>query len=163
RQMLQPDNRLYPISRTLARFNSPGSANRVTSANSSTPYRDDLFGPDFAASLFVSEPVHNLLHRMSLDPKAPTSAARRPPHPPTLARRRGSSAVPCSGPGARRGHGARPRGLGTRAGPRHSLGRPARPRRAGRRPPAPPAGPASWRIRRVTAAGARAPPPPRLD
>src|SRR5262249_13075044 len=27
-----------------------------------TPYRDDLFGPDFATSIFISEPVHNLIH-----------------------------------------------------------------------------------------------------
>ena len=47
---------------------TPDAANRVTSANSPTPYRDDLFGPDFATSLFVSEPVHNLVHRMVLEP-----------------------------------------------------------------------------------------------
>ena len=57
-----------PISRTLARFNDPEAANHVTSANSPTPYRDDLFGPHFATSLFVSEPVHNLVHRMVLEP-----------------------------------------------------------------------------------------------
>ena len=45
RQPLEPDTRLYPISRTLARFNDPAAANHVTSANSPTPYRDDLFGP----------------------------------------------------------------------------------------------------------------------
>ena len=52
----------------LPRFNDPGAANHVTSANSPTPYRDDLFGPEFATSLFVSEPVHNLVHRMVLEP-----------------------------------------------------------------------------------------------
>src|SRR5207253_3628490 len=31
-------------------------------------YRDDLFGPDFATSYFVSEPVHNLVHREIFDP-----------------------------------------------------------------------------------------------
>jgi putative membrane-bound dehydrogenase-like protein len=66
RRILEPDTRLYPISRTLARFNDPEAANHVTSANSPTPYRDDLFGPHFASSLFVSEPVHNLVHRMQL-------------------------------------------------------------------------------------------------
>ena len=57
-----------PISRTLARFNDLAQANHVTSANSPTPYRDELFGPWFATSLFVSEPVHNLVHRMVLEP-----------------------------------------------------------------------------------------------
>ena len=72
RQMLEPDTRLYPVSRTLARFNDPDAANHVTSANSPTPYRDDLFGPEFATSLFVSEPVHNLVHRMVLEPDGAT-------------------------------------------------------------------------------------------
>jgi putative membrane-bound dehydrogenase-like protein len=66
RQYLEPDTRLHPRSRTVARFNDPEAANHVTSANSPTPYRDDLFGPHFASSLFVSEPVHNLVHRMVL-------------------------------------------------------------------------------------------------
>ncbi len=77
RQMLEPDTRVYPTSRTLARFNVPDAANRVTSANSPTPYRDDLFGPDFATSLFVSEPVHNLVHRMVLEPQGASYTGHR--------------------------------------------------------------------------------------
>ena len=76
RQLLDPDPRLFPDSRTLPRFNDPGAANKVTSANSPTPYRDDLFGPAFASSLFVSEPVHNLVRRMTLIPEGPTFRAR---------------------------------------------------------------------------------------
>ena len=49
----------------------------MTSANSPTPYRDDLFGPHFATSLFVSEPVHNLVHRMVLEPDGATLSRRR--------------------------------------------------------------------------------------
>jgi putative membrane-bound dehydrogenase-like protein len=71
-QRLDPDPRLHPDSQTLPRFNNPGSANKVTSANSATPYRDELFGPDHASSLFVSEPVHNLVRRMVLSPTGPT-------------------------------------------------------------------------------------------
>ncbi|WP_435020039.1 PVC-type heme-binding CxxCH protein [Tundrisphaera sp. TA3] len=62
------DGRLYPISRTLPRFNFPGTEGQVTSANSPTPYRDSLFGPAFADALFVSEPVHNLVRRIRLEP-----------------------------------------------------------------------------------------------
>ena len=69
RQTLEPATRLYPISPTLPRFNDTGAANHATAANSPTPYRDDLFGPEFATSLFVSEPVHNLVHRMVLKPE----------------------------------------------------------------------------------------------
>ncbi|MHB8521323.1 MAG: PVC-type heme-binding CxxCH protein, partial [Limisphaerales bacterium] len=55
-----PDStRVYPVSRMMQRFNDIGAAMHVTSGNSPTPYRDDLFGPDFATSVFASEPVHN--------------------------------------------------------------------------------------------------------
>ena len=79
RQTLEPDTRLYPISRTPPRFNDPGAANHVTSANSPTLYRDDLFGPEFATSLFVSEPVHNLVHRMVLEPQGMSFRGHRGP------------------------------------------------------------------------------------
>src|SRR5258706_15656367 len=59
--------RAFPISRTAPRFNDPAQANHVTSGNSATPYRDNLFGPDFANSIFISEPVHNLVHRELLE------------------------------------------------------------------------------------------------
>ncbi len=79
RQTLERETQLYPISPTLPRFNDPGAANHVTSANSPTPYRDDLFGPEFATSLFVSEPVHNLVHRMIVEPDGATFRGRRAP------------------------------------------------------------------------------------
>ena len=79
RQMLDPDTRVFPISRTLVRFNEPNMSGRVTSANSATPYRDDLFGPWFESSLFVSEPVHNLVHRVVLEPEGATFRGRRGP------------------------------------------------------------------------------------
>ena len=80
RVTLEPDTRLFPISRTLARFNDPEAANHVTSANSPTPYRDELFGPDYANSLFVSEPVHNLVHRMVLEPQGMSFRGHRGPN-----------------------------------------------------------------------------------
>jgi putative membrane-bound dehydrogenase-like protein len=80
RQTLEPDTRLYPISQTEPRFNDPGAANHVTSANSITPYRDDLFGPEFDTSVFVSEPVHNLVHRMVLEPQGVTFRGQRGPN-----------------------------------------------------------------------------------
>jgi len=79
RHTLEGDTRLYPTSRTLARFNDPGAANHVTSANSPTPYRDELFGPRFAHSLFASEPVHNLVHRMVLTPDGASLKGMRAP------------------------------------------------------------------------------------
>ena len=66
-RVLDADRRLFPISRVTARFNDPGAVGQVTSANSPTPYRDDLFGPAFADDLFVSEPVHNLVRRVVVE------------------------------------------------------------------------------------------------
>jgi putative membrane-bound dehydrogenase-like protein len=77
RQTLEPETRCYPESRTVMRFNDLNMANHVTSANSPTPYRDELFGPWFATTLFVSEPVHNLVHRIVLEPDGVTFRGRR--------------------------------------------------------------------------------------
>lgn len=56
-------SRVFPISRTLRRFNDFATANHFTSACSAIVYRDELFGPGFEGNSFVSEPVHNLVHR----------------------------------------------------------------------------------------------------
>jgi putative membrane-bound dehydrogenase-like protein len=54
---------VYPISKTEERFNNPQSANHFTSACSLIFYRDELFGSGYRGNSFVSEPVHNLIHR----------------------------------------------------------------------------------------------------
>jgi putative membrane-bound dehydrogenase-like protein len=68
---------VYPTSRTLPRFNDPHAYNRFTSACSPIVYRDDLFGPAFAGNCFISEPVHNLVHREVMEPKGVTFTSRR--------------------------------------------------------------------------------------
>ena len=60
--VVPPTAPVYPVSRTPERFNDAGGANRFTSANSVIVYRDDLFPAPFSNSMFVSEPVHNLIH-----------------------------------------------------------------------------------------------------
>jgi putative membrane-bound dehydrogenase-like protein len=70
-------SRVYPISRTLPRFNDHFSANHFTSACSVIIYRDDLFGPNFTGNSFVSEPVHNLIHREIMSPKGVTFSSQR--------------------------------------------------------------------------------------
>lgn len=70
---------VFPISRTLPRFNSPEGANHFTSACSCIVYRDDLFGPIFSNSTFVSEPVHNLVHREIIEPNGVTFRSKRAP------------------------------------------------------------------------------------
>jgi putative membrane-bound dehydrogenase-like protein len=73
-----PDGtRLYPTSKTLQRFNDPNGANHLTSGNSPTPYRDELFGHEFPRTVFISEPVHNLIHREILEPNGVTFKSHR--------------------------------------------------------------------------------------
>ncbi|MEX0977259.1 MAG: PVC-type heme-binding CxxCH protein, partial [Pirellulales bacterium] len=68
---------VFPRSRTIARYNDLYAANRFTSANSTIVYRDDLFGPAFEGNAFVSEPVHNLVHREVMRPEGLTFKSRR--------------------------------------------------------------------------------------
>jgi putative membrane-bound dehydrogenase-like protein len=57
------DPYVHGIGEGLQRFNDVGHRNHVTSGNSPTPYRDRLFEGDYRESVFVSEPVHNVIHR----------------------------------------------------------------------------------------------------
>jgi len=82
RQMLAnyPDStRLYPASRTRQRFNDHHQFGHVTSGNSAMPYRDEVFGSNFATSVFISDPVHNLVHREVLEPDGVTFTSHRAP------------------------------------------------------------------------------------
>jgi putative membrane-bound dehydrogenase-like protein len=73
-----PDSaRLYPASQTLARYNHPESANRVTSACSPEIYRDVFLGDGYYGNAFICEPVHNLVRREVLEPAGVTFAGRR--------------------------------------------------------------------------------------
>lgn len=58
--------RVYPVSRTLARFNDFHAANRFTSACSTAIYRDFVLGDAYHGSAFICEPVHNLVSRLTL-------------------------------------------------------------------------------------------------
>jgi putative membrane-bound dehydrogenase-like protein len=66
-RIVDPGQRLFPTSPTVARFNYPGSANHFTSACGLEICRDPLLGADFASSLVVCEPAHNLVHREALE------------------------------------------------------------------------------------------------
>jgi putative membrane-bound dehydrogenase-like protein len=70
---------VFPVSRTLPRFNDFNTANHFTSACSAIIYRDELFGPAFAGNSFVSEPVHDLIHREVVTPRGFTFTSRRAP------------------------------------------------------------------------------------
>jgi putative membrane-bound dehydrogenase-like protein len=68
---------VFPASRTLDRFNDLFALDRFTSACSPIAFRDESFGPDFANAAFVSEPVHNLVHRAILVDDGVTFRATR--------------------------------------------------------------------------------------
>jgi len=68
---------VYPVSKPLPRFNDYNKLNRFTSACGAMIYRDTLFGPEFAGNSFVSEPVHNLVHREIVKPSGVTFSSRR--------------------------------------------------------------------------------------
>ncbi|MSQ96674.1 MAG: c-type cytochrome [Gemmataceae bacterium] len=68
---------VFPISKPLPRFNTPLGLNHFTSACSTIIYRDTLFGKEFEGNMFVSEPVHNLVHREIMKPKGVTFTSQR--------------------------------------------------------------------------------------
>jgi len=70
-------HRLYPVNQAMRRFNWPGAVNTVTSACSASPYRDELFGAEFASSIFICEPVHNVVHREVLASDGVTFTSHR--------------------------------------------------------------------------------------
>ncbi len=75
---------IYPRSRVLSHWSGyipppPGEPSQFTSANGLHIYRDDLFGRGFQQAAFISEPVHNLVHRHVLRPSGVTFAGSRAP------------------------------------------------------------------------------------
>jgi putative membrane-bound dehydrogenase-like protein len=72
---------VYPVSRTLARFNDYHTADHFTSACSVHVYRDELMRPPTAGSswVYISEPVHNLVSRQMMRPNGVTFTSDRAP------------------------------------------------------------------------------------
>jgi len=71
--------RCFPSSATITRWNQPQSANYVTSGCSAAPYRGKLFGEGSDRWVFISEPVHNLVHREVIVPQGSSLTSRRHP------------------------------------------------------------------------------------
>jgi putative membrane-bound dehydrogenase-like protein len=70
---------VYRAGPGLARFNDPHGENAFTGACGVMIYRDDLLGAEYAGNLFVSESVHNLVHRLILQPTGVTFTGDRAP------------------------------------------------------------------------------------
>lgn len=70
---------VYPISKTLSRFNDYEKANRFTSACGYMIYEDSVLGPDFVGNSFIAEPVHNLVSRAIVYPEGASFRSKRAP------------------------------------------------------------------------------------
>ena len=79
RDLYPGESPVYPTSETLPRFNMPWQADRFTSCNGIVSYRDALLGEGLQGDAFVSEPVHNLVHHIDLEPDGVSFIARREP------------------------------------------------------------------------------------
>lgn len=74
---------IFPISQVVSHWKGyrpppAGTPGRFTSACGIMIYRDALFGPAFEQSAFVSAPVHNLIHHLTVVPAGYTFAGVRP-------------------------------------------------------------------------------------
>jgi len=69
---------VFPASRTLPRFNDFNVVDRFTSACSAIIFRDELLGKNYYGNSFVSEPVHNLVHREVLTRDGVLFSSQRP-------------------------------------------------------------------------------------
>ncbi len=69
--------KVFPIGDESVRYNNAYSMGHITSACGLTLYRDDRLGKNFHGNAFVCEPVHNLVHRMVLEPKGVAFSSRR--------------------------------------------------------------------------------------
>ena len=70
-------SRIYAASAPQQRFNWPNQLFEVTSACSATPYRDEVFGPEFQHSMFICEPANNVIHREVLEPSGVSFTSHR--------------------------------------------------------------------------------------
>ncbi|MBM3845292.1 MAG: c-type cytochrome [Verrucomicrobia bacterium] len=68
---------VHYLGRKPQRLNDVGTAGFVTSANSPTPYRDTLFGSNFARAVFISEPVYNAVRCELLEPRGVSFTSSR--------------------------------------------------------------------------------------
>ncbi|MCA9269311.1 MAG: hypothetical protein KDA41_12605, partial [Planctomycetales bacterium] len=68
---------VFPQSRP-GKFFHASQAGRFTSANSAMIYGDELLGEDFVGNSFVSEPVHNLVHREIVERDGATFKSHKP-------------------------------------------------------------------------------------
>jgi putative membrane-bound dehydrogenase-like protein len=71
-------NRLYPAG-DLVMFALSGPPGRATSACGIESYRDVLLGEQYFGDLFTCEPVHQVVHRLTLERTGATFRGHRPP------------------------------------------------------------------------------------
>jgi putative membrane-bound dehydrogenase-like protein len=70
-------NRVFPISKGVARYNKPESAGSVTAGCGLAIYRDDWLGDQYRGNAFTCEPAGNLVHREILTTDGVTFTSQR--------------------------------------------------------------------------------------
>ncbi|HET6408291.1 MAG TPA: neutral/alkaline non-lysosomal ceramidase N-terminal domain-containing protein, partial [Chthoniobacteraceae bacterium] len=70
-------NRVFPISKSIERYNKPESAGRVTAGCGLAIYRDNWMGEHYRGNAFTCEPVGNLVHREVLSTDGVTFTSQR--------------------------------------------------------------------------------------
>ncbi len=68
---------VFPTSVTHERFNDFHTANCITSACSTVIYRGELLGDQYYGDAFISEPVHNMVHRQVVSENGVTFTSKR--------------------------------------------------------------------------------------
>jgi putative membrane-bound dehydrogenase-like protein len=77
KRMIMESDHAYRISRLMARPQVARPLNYSTAPACVMPYRDDLFGPGFATSVFIGEVDKNIVHREVLEPDGVSFRGRR--------------------------------------------------------------------------------------
>jgi putative membrane-bound dehydrogenase-like protein len=68
---------IFRISKVESRYNNAGADHLITGACGLNIYRDIILGPEFYGNTFVSESVHNLVHRQVMRPMGTTFSSSR--------------------------------------------------------------------------------------
>jgi len=79
RRVFAETEEAFRISALMARPQMARPLNFSTAPACVMPYRDDLFGPEFATSVFIGEVDKNVVHREILEPDGVTFRGRRAP------------------------------------------------------------------------------------
>ncbi len=71
---------VFSLAQSPPRFQGTNASDQPSPAGGPTPYRDDLFGPEFARALFVPDAAHGVVHCEVLSPDGSSHVGHRLPN-----------------------------------------------------------------------------------